>query len=61
MKGARTDLTVSSVDRENHTIHLVVNGCLVTAICAPDDNMNIYEELKTILIGSVIKTPEKSI
>ena len=61
MKGARTGLIISSVDRENHTIHLVVNGCMVTAICAPDDNTNIYEELKTILVGSVIKTPEKSI
>ena len=59
MQWTPTNSIVSSVDRENHTIHLVVNDCHVTAICTPQDNIHIYEELKAILVHSVIKSLDK--
>ena len=55
MNEMQNGFSISDVDRENHTIHLLVNGCPVTAICTPNDNAEIYEDIKTILVGSILK------
>jgi len=33
---------VSSVDRNNHTVHMMVNGCPVTAVCTPNHHPEVY-------------------
>ena len=53
-------ITVSSIDREAHTIYLTVNGCRVTAICSPQNNPEIYEKVKTILIGAALHSAAES-
>lgn len=60
MEQTNTGMTVSSIDREAHTIYLTVNGCHVTAICSPQSNPEIYEKVKTILIGAALHSSAKS-
>lgn len=60
MEQTNTGVTVSSIDREAHTIYLTVNGCRVTAICSPQNNPEIYEKVKTILIGAALHPTAKS-
>lgn len=60
MEQTNTGITVSSIDRENHTVYLTVNGHRVTAICSPQNNPEIYEKVKTILIGAALHSPAES-
>lgn len=60
MEQTSTGMIVSSIDRESHTIYLTVNGCRVTAICSPQNNPEVYEKVKTILIGAVLHSPAES-
>ena len=48
---------VSSVDRNNHTVHMMVNGCPVTAVCTPTHHPEVYEQVKSLLIGSIVNSP----
>lgn len=48
---------VSSVDRNNHTVHMMVNGCPVTAVCTPNHHPEVYEQVKSLLIGSIVNPP----
>ncbi len=57
MQRINEDVTISSVDREQHIINMIVKGCPVTAICSPQSNPEIYEQIKTILLGVVLKSP----
>ena len=54
------DVTISSVDREQHIINMVVKGCPDMAICSPQNNPDIYEQIKTILVGAVLKAPQQN-
>lgn len=60
MVQTKTGLKVSSIDREAHIIYLTVNGCHVTAICSPQNNPEVYEKVKTILIGAALHSTAKS-
>lgn len=53
----KDEIIVTAVDREQHTIYLTVRGCPVIAMCAPDNNPDIYERVKEILIGAVSRVP----
>lgn len=54
------NMQVSHVDRDNHTVYMTVNGCPVTAICSPESDPDIYENVKNILVNSVSKNIQKS-
>ena len=60
MQRINEDVTISSIDREQHIINMVVKGCPVTAICSPHNNPDIYEQIKTILVGAVLKAPQQN-
>ena len=53
MQRINDDITISSIDREQHIINLVVKGCPVTAICSPQSNPDIYEQIKMILVDTI--------
>ena len=48
---------VSSVDRNNHTVHMTVNGCSVTAVCTSNHHPEVYEQVKSLLVGSIVNPP----
>ena len=54
------DITISSVDRERHIIHMVVKGCPVTVFCSPQSDPEIYDQIKTILAGTVLKAAQQN-
>ena len=60
MQRINEDVTISSVDREQHIINMVVKGCPVMAICSPQNNPDIYEQIKTILVGALLKAPQQN-
>ena len=60
MQKINEDVTISSVDREQHIINMVVKGCPVTAICSPQNNPDIYEQIKTILVGAILKAQQQN-
>ena len=60
MQRINEDVTISSVDHEQNIIHLIVKGCPVTAICSPQNNPEIYEQIKMILVGAVLKAPQQN-
>ena len=60
MQRINEDVTISSVDREQHIINMVDKGCPVMAICSPQNNPDIYEQIKTILVGAVLKAPQQN-
>lgn len=55
----KPDMQISRVDRDNNTVHMMVNGCPVTAICSPESDPNVYENVKKILVNSVSETLDK--
>lgn len=61
MQRINEDVTISSVDHEQNIIHLIVKGCPVTAICSPQNNPDIYEQIKMILVGAVLKAPQQNL
>lgn len=48
-----TGITVTDIDRENHTVHLIVNGSPVEAVFTPKDNPNVFDNVKHILLNSM--------
>ena len=51
---AELGFQVSSVNRQNHTIQMIVNGAAVTAICAPQSNPEVYHQVKSMLINTIV-------
>lgn len=49
-------ISVCSVDRDKHTISLTVDGCPVTAVCAPENNKEMYRDIKELLIDSLVRS-----
>ena len=45
---------VSSVNRQKHTIHMIVNGAAVTAVCTPQNNPEVYHQVKSMLINTIV-------
>ena len=54
-KTADVQIAVCSVDKENHTVSLTVDGCPVTAVCTPENNAEVYQDIKEMLIDSLIR------
>lgn len=53
MKVNRPTMVIAEVDKENHTVLLVVNGHPVIAECTPEPNTDVYGDIKRILISAV--------
>lgn len=51
--------TITSVDREQHTVDLEVDGCPVTLSCSPQNNTALYQCVKSILLDTVAGTLSK--
>ncbi len=51
---AEMGFQVSSVNRQNHTIQMIVNGAAVTAVCAPHNNPEVYHQVKSMLINTIV-------
>lgn len=52
-------MCVTRVDLESHTIHLTVGGYPVTAVCKQQSAPEIFENVRNILIGSIIECANK--
>lgn len=51
---AEMGFQVSSVNRQNHTIQMIVNGAAVTVVCAPHNNPEVYHQVKSMLINTIV-------
>ena len=60
MQKISADITISSVDRERHIVSMFVQGYPVTAVCSPENNPSIYEQLKAVMIGVVLNSSDKT-
>ncbi len=60
MQKISADITISSVDRERHIVNMFVQGYPVTAVCSPENNPSIYEQLKAVMIGVVLNSSDKT-
>ncbi len=49
-----TGIRITDVDREKHTVCLIVNGSYVEAVFTPNANPNVFENVKQILIKSLL-------
>lgn len=47
-------LTITEVDQARHTIQLNVDGCPVTLSCSQHNNPKPYQQIKTILLDTVV-------
>lgn len=59
MQKISADITISSVDRERHIVSMFVQGYPVTAVCSPENNPSIYEQLKAVMIGVILNSSDK--
>lgn len=46
-------LTITAVDRKQHTVSLNIGGFPVTLICSPENNPKPYQQVKAILLDMV--------
>ena len=53
-------LSIASINKEENKILFQVDGCNVTVICAPQSNHRTYEQVKSILIGAILKKSTES-
>ncbi len=49
-----TGIRITDVDREKHTVCLIVNGSYVEAVFTPNANPDVFENVKQILIKSLL-------
>lgn len=57
-----TKLAISFVDEERRRIYLTIDGCPVTVNCTREDNSDVGDTVKHILIGFMLdgqKEPPK--
>ena len=47
------DVHIQNVDRENNTVYLAINGYKVRVICKPENDPEVYESIKRIIITSI--------
>lgn len=48
---------VTFVDKPHNTIYLNVGGCQVTVTCLAQDNQELYDQVKDILVDSFFHSP----
>lgn len=49
-----TGIRITDVDREKHTVRLIVNGSHVEAVFTPNANPDVFDNVKQILIKSML-------
>lgn len=49
-----TGIRITDVDREKHTVRLIVGGSYVEAVFAPKDNPDTFDNIKQILINTML-------
>ena len=50
-----TGITITDVDREKHTVKLIVNGSIVEAVFSPNENPEVFDNVKHILINTMFQ------
>ena len=50
----QTGIKITDVDREKHTVRLIVNGSYVEAVFTPNANPDVFDNVKQILINSML-------
>lgn len=60
MEKKSTGLTVSFIDKERHAVYLDYGGCSIVLAFNKERNDGIRNNLKDILIGSVINQSKES-
>lgn len=53
-------LAITAVDQAQHTICLNVDGYPVTLLCSPQNNTKTYQQVKTILLDTVVNSTPKN-
>lgn len=48
---------ITFVDKPHNTIYLTVDGCQVTVTCLAQDNQELYDQVKDILVDSFFHSP----
>ena len=59
MNPPRSDVRISRIDRDHNTVYMTVNGCSVTAVCSAESNLDVYANIKNILVNTVSKNVQK--
>lgn len=49
-----TGIKITDVDREKHTVRLIVNGSYVEAVFTPNANPDVFDNVKQILINTML-------
>lgn len=52
-------LAITAVDQAQHTICLNVDGYPVTLVCSPQNNAKTYQQVKAILLDTVVNSSPK--
>ena len=50
-----TGITITDVDREKNTVHLIVNGSIVEAVFSTEANPEVFDKVKHILINTMFQ------
>jgi len=52
-RNSSSNIEMLSVDRDNNTVHMKINGCRVTVVCRAEANPEVYDRAREILIGQL--------
>ena len=55
MYQTHTGITITDVDSEKNTVHLIVNGIIVEAVFSSEANPKVFDNIKHILINSMFQ------
>lgn len=50
-----TGITITDIDREKNTVHLIVNGSIVEAVFSSEVNPEVFDNVKHILINTMFQ------
>lgn len=50
---------ITKIDRNHNTIHFMMDGIHITAVCARQDDGEAIGNVKNILIGSYLNSPKR--
>ncbi len=52
-RNSSSNIEMLSVDKDNHTVLMKINGCRVTVVCRAEANPEVYDRVREILINSI--------
>ena len=55
-KEAEGEAIIRIIHVEKNTVHLKINGCNVTSSCQEQDNTEIYNRIKEIMINAFLSS-----